>query len=376
MLSLAKDSVIKSFDLTEQYKEIKKEIEDALKRVLSSGHFILGQEVSSLEKEISGYLGGGHAVGMASGTDALFLALLALGIEEGDEVITTPFSFIATAEVITYCRAVPVFVDIDPKTFNIDPSKIEEKITERTKAIIPVHLYGCPSDMKPLMDIAEKHRLYVVEDAAQAFGAEYLGKKIGTVGDIGCFSFFPTKNLGGCGDGGMAITDNPEIADKLRMLRVHGSKERYFHSFLGYNSRLDEIQAAVLRVKLKRIDTWNEMRRSVADYYRECLGNSSVVLPSEKKGWKHVYHQYTIRLQERDSCKEFLEKRDIATMIYYPIPITEQTIYRAMNHSEGSLPQSYKASREVLSLPMYPELPREHIQRVSSSINDFFKQGE
>lgn len=372
---MEKISLIKSFDLKEQYREIKEEIESKLKSVLSKGQFILGPEVSSLEQEIADYAGVKHAVGSASGTDALYLALLACNIKKGDEVITTPFSFIATAEVITYCQATPVFVDIDPKTFNIDPGKIEEKITEKTKAIIPVHLYGYPADMDALLKIAEKHQLSVIEDAAQAFGAEYKNKKIGSIGDIGCFSFFPTKNLGGYGDGGMMVTDNPEIAEKLRMLRVHGSKEKYFHSFLGYNSRLDEIQAAILRVKLKRIEAWNELRRKKAYLYNELLGGLDIGLPCEEKAYKHVYHQYTVSLKERDECKDFLQKNNIATTIYYPIPITEQEIYKNMEYSEKNLPYSYQASREVLSLPMYPELADDMIETVSLMIGKFVKEG-
>jgi len=369
-------SGIKSFDLKEQYREIKEEIESTLKSVLSKGQFILGPEVSSLEQEIADYIGVKHAVGAASGTDALYLALLACGIKKGDEVITTPFSFIATAEVITYCQATPVFVDIDPGTFNIDPDKIEEKITEKTRAIIPVHLYGYPADMDALLMIAEKYQLSVIEDAAQAFGAEYKNKKIGSIGNIGCFSFFPTKNLGGYGDGGMMVTDNPEVAEKLRMLRVHGSKEKYFHSFLGYNSRLDEIQAAILRVKLKRIETWNELRRKKAHLYNELLKGLDIGLPCEEEGYKHVYHQYTVRLKERDQCKDFFQKHNIATTIYYPIPITEQEIYKNMGYSEKNLPHSYQASREVLSLPMYPELADDMIETVSLMTRKFVKEGD
>lgn len=373
---MREDTKIQAFDLTEQYQGIKDEINHALMHVLSRGHFILGPEVSSLEEEIASCSGARFAVGVASGTDALFLSLLACDIKHGDEVITTPFSFIATAEVITYCQATPVFVDIDPKTFNIDCRKIEEKVTEKTKAIIPVHMFGYPADMSAVLEIAEKHKLSVIEDAAQAFGAEFRKKKAGAMGDTGCFSFFPTKNLGGYGDGGMVVTNNPEIAEKVRMLRVHGSKEKYFHSFLGYNSRLDEIQAAVLRVKLKHVDMWNQMRREKASLYGELLKNLDIELPFEEEGFKHVYHQYTIRLKRRDECKKFLEKRDIPTAIYYPLPISEQGVYKGLGYKERDLPECYKAAEEVLSLPMYPELTNSDIEKVCLEIKNFFdKEG-
>jgi len=371
---LRKNREIKSFDLTEQYREIKGEIDRILAGVLSKGHFVLGPEVSSFEEEVAAYCGVKYGIGVASCTDALHLALLACNIKKGDEVITTPFSFIATAEAITYCQATPVFVDIDPRTFNIDFHKIEEKITKRTKAIIPVHIFGYPADMDAILRIAKKYQIHVIEDAAQAFGSEYSGKKVGSIGEAGCFSFFPTKNLGGYGDGGMIVTNNLEIAKKVRMLRVHGSKDKYFHSTLGYNSRLDEIQAAILRSKLKRVDRWNNMRRERAHLYNDLLKDLNIALPYEEDGFKHVYHQYTIRLKERDQCKKYLADQNISTMVYYPLPIPGQRIYKDLGYREDDLPECYRATREVLSLPMYPELEKDNAKKVSQAIKRFIEE--
>lgn len=360
-------------DLRRQYFSIQKEIDISIKKVLDSGQFILGAEVLSLEREIAEYIGVKFAIGVASGTDALHLSLLACGISEGDEVITTPFTFIAAAEAITYCGAKPVFVDIDTDTYNIAPSKIEEKVTEKTKAIIPVHLYGRAADMDRILEIASHHKLKVIEDAAQSFGAECGGKKVGGIGDVGSFSFYPTKNLGGYGDGGMVVTNDESIADRVRVLRVHGSRQKYIHTVTGYSSRLDEIQAAVLRVKLRSIDRWNEMRRRNAAIYHNLLKELPVQSPSIE-GKNHIYHLYTIRLEKRDECMKFLCKNGISSDIHYPVPIPAQEVYKHLSYSEFVLPSSYKAAREVLSLPMFPELKEEEIEKVCQTIRRFIRK--
>lgn len=357
-------------DLKKQYFSIKDEIDIAVKRVLESGHFILGNEVLSLEREVAEYIGVRHAIGVASGTDALHLSLLACGIGEGDEVITTPFTFIATAEAISYCGAKPVFVDIDINSYNIDPSKIEDKITKKTQAIIPVHMYGHAAGMDEILEIAKRYNLKVIEDCAQAFGTEYKGKKIGGIGDIGAFSFFPSKNLGAYGDGGIVVTDDKDIADKIMMLRVHGSKQKYIHQIIGYNSRLDEIQAAILRVKLKKIDGWNEMRRKNASIYNNLLNKLPVQLPKEE-GRSHIYHVYTIQIKNRDECIKFLGENGISTAVHYPVPIPAQEPYKYLGYSEADLPNSYKVSREVISLPMFPELKMEEIEKVCEAVKVF-----
>lgn len=357
-------------DLKRQYLSIEKEIDASVKKVLQSGQFILGNEVSSLEREVAEYIGAKHAIGVASGTDALHLSLIAYGIGEGDEVITTPFSFIATAEAISYCGAKPVFVDIDINSYNIDPAKIEDKITKKTKAIIPVHMYGHTAEMDKILEIAKRYNLKVIEDCAQAFGTEYKGKKIGGIGDIGAFSFFPSKNLGAYGDGGIVVTGDKDIADKIMMLRVHGSKQKYIHQMVGYNSRLDEIQAAILRVKLKKIDEWNELRRKNASIYNNLLNKLPVQLPKEA-GKSHIYHVYTIRIKNRDEFIKFLSGNGISSAIHYPVPIPAQEAYRYLNYSESDLPNSYKAASEVVSLPMFPELKRDEIEKVCEAVKVF-----
>jgi len=357
-------------DLKKQYFSIKDEIDLAVKRVLESGHFILGNEVLSLEREVAEYIGVKHAIGVASGTDALHLSLLACGIGEGDEVITTPFSFIATAEAISYCGAKPIFVDIDINSYNIDPAKIEGKVTKKTKAIIPVHMYGHAAEMDEILEIAKRYNLKVIEDCAQAFGTEYKSKKIGGIGDIGAFSFFPSKNLGAYGDGGIVVTDDKDVADKIMILRVHGSKQRYIHQVIGYNSRLDEIQAAILRVKLKKIDEWNEMRRKNASIYNKLLNKLPVQL-SKEAGKSHIYHVYTIQIKRRDECMKFLSENGISTAIHYPVPISAQEPYKYLGYSESDLPNSYKVASEVISLPMFPELKREEIEKVCEAIKRF-----
>ncbi|MCK9419460.1 MAG: DegT/DnrJ/EryC1/StrS family aminotransferase [Nitrospirae bacterium] len=356
-------------DLKVQYEAIKEEINAVVLGVLQSTHFILGPQVKALEEEIAHYHGVKHAVAVASGTDALHLALLAAGIKRGDEVITTPFTFIATAEAISYVGAMPVFVDIKPDSFNIDISKIIPAITNKTKAIIPVHLYGQPADMDGLMELAKKHKLRVIEDCAQSFGAEYQGKKTGAIGDLGCFSFFPSKNLGGYGDGGMVITDDNDCAKHLMSLRNHGSTVRYYHDEIGFNSRLDEIQAAIIRTKFRHIDTYNAKRRNNASLYSRYLADSNIRTPSEQSGTKHVYHQYTIRVKNRDAVKQKLDAGGItSSMIYYPVPLHLQRAYNDLGIKPGSLPMAEQAAREVLSLPMYPELTEEQIKKVADAV--------
>jgi len=352
---------IKFLDLSSQYKSIKKEIDKAIKRVLESNQFIGGDEVKEFEKEIAKFCSTKYALSVNSGTDALFLSLKALGIGLGDEVITTPFTFISTAEVIANCGAKPVFVDIDPKTFNINPLKIEEKINKKTKAIIPVHLFGQMADMTRIMRIARKYGLYVIEDAAQAIGAEYKNKKAGTFSDLGCFSFFPSKNLGGYGDGGMVVSNNEELAEKIRLLKNHGSspKEKYLNLILGTNSRLDTIQAAILRVKLKHLEEWSKARAKKAGLYTNQLGKlKELITPSIASGRTHIFHQYTVRVnkQVRNKLVSYLNKQGIPTMIYYPVPLHLQPAFKYLGYKKGDFPEAEKASEEVISLPIYPEL--------------------
>ncbi len=356
-------------DLRIQFESLEQEVTKAVLEVMQSTHFILGSRGKALEDAVAAYHGVKHAVAVASGTDALHLALRAAGIGRGDEVITTPFTFIATAEAISYLGAVPVFVDIDPVTFNIDIKKIDAAITKRTKAVIPVHLYGQPADMTGLKSIAQSRNLSVVEDCAQSFGAEQGGKKTGTFGQTGCFSFFPSKNLGGYGDGGMVITDDPKIAECLMSLRNHGSKVRYYHDEIGYNSRLDEMQAAVLLIKLKRIDAYNEQRRNNAQLYAKYLAGTGAQTPAEQPGTKHVFHQYTIRVGNRDQVKKKLDEGGItSSMIYYPVPLHLQAAYKDLGMKPGSLPNTEQAAREVLSLPMYPELTEDQVKKVCEAV--------
>lgn len=357
-------------DLKNQYRSIEKEINTAIKRVLESGAFILGTEVASLEQEVADYLGVKYAVGVASGTDALMLSLLACGVQKGDEVITAAFTFIATVEAIIHSGATPVFVDINPDTYNMDTAKIEDKISSRTKAIMPVHMYGQSADMDEILQIAKRHNLCIIEDAAQAFGAEYKNKKAGTWSNAGCFSFFPSKNFAAYGDGGMVVTDDEHTAKQVRMLRVHGSNQKYIHNIIGYNSRLDELQAAVLRVKLQYIDNWNKARRKRASMYNELLRGIDAITPVEKKYNRHIYHQYTVRMKHREECKNYLAKNGIATAIHYPLCVFEQECYRYLNYTKKDLPVSFTASKEVLSLPMYPELPENKISYICNNIKE------
>lgn len=371
-------------DLKGQFKMIQEEMEEVVRNVLKSGRYILGPNVEALEEEIANYCGTSYAVGVASGTDALRLSLLALGIGQGDEVITTPFTFIATVEVITQVGATPVFVDIDERTFNIDVSKIEDLITPRTKAILPVHIFGHPVNMGELLNIAKKYNIFIIEDAAQSFGSECnispgksqsQWRKVGSLGDVGCFSFFPTKNLGGFGDGGMVITNEEDIARKLRLLRVHGgNSSEYSYERLGYNSRLDELQAAILRVKFKYVDKWIELRRKKASLYNKLLSTTPIKTPCSESYAKHTFCVYTVRTSFRDKLREYLHSQGISTKIYYPIPIHLQKPYKYLNYKEGDFPFAEKASRQVLSLPIYPELEEEKIFYVVGKIKSFFER--
>ena len=358
-------------DLKRQYSAIKKEIDEAVFSVLSNTQFILGPEVKSFEEKVAAYCGTKFAIGVASGTDALLLSLRACGVKPGDEVISTTYSFFATAGVISRLGAVPVFVDIDPETYNIDPGLIEKKITPKTKAIMPVHLFGQCADMDPIMNIAKKHNLKVVEDAAQAIGAEYKGRKAGAIGDFGCFSFFPSKNLGGVGDGGMVVSNDTDMAEMVRILRVHGSKPKYYHSIVGYNSRLDTLQAAILGVKLKYLDGWTKKRREHAEIYDSAFKHLDMVTPKEESFNYHIYNQYTIAVKNRDKLRDFLKERQIGNDIYYPVPLHLQECYRFLGYNKGDLPVSGRKAEEVVSIPIYPELAKEEQEYVISSIKEF-----
>ena len=364
-------------DLTEQNQKLRPEIEAALGRVLDSNGFILGSEVKALEGELAAYCGTKHAIGCASGSDALLLALMALDVRAGDEVITTSYSFFATVSAITRLGAVPVFVDIDPATYNLDISQIESKITERTKAIQPVHLYGQCVDMAALREVASKHGIPLVEDAAQAIGAEENGVRAGAMSEIGCFSFYPSKNLGGMGDGGFMTTNDDELAEKLFALRVHGSKERYYHKWVGLNSRLDGFQGAVLRVKLPHLDSWSNARKANADRYRELFTDAGlaeqVVLPFERENVRHIYNQFVVRVPgRRDDLRAYLTDNEIGTDIYYPVPLHLQECFEYVGYREGDLPESERAAKESLALPIFPELRAEQQEYVVAKIAEFF----
>jgi len=366
---------IPMLDLSVQYSAIREEVISKLDEVMSSSQFILGSNVKLVENDIAAMSKTKHGIGVGNGSDAIHIALQAAGVGEGDEVITTSFTFFATAGAIARANAVPVFVDIDPVTFNIDPSKIEAAITGKTKAIIPVHLYGQMADMDPIMEIAKKHNLYVIEDAAQAIGSTYKGKQVGEMSSAATYSFFPTKNLGAYGDGGMVVSNNDEIAELARVIRVHGSKPKYHHHVLGYNSRLDEMQAAVLSIKLPHLPTWGENRRKHASYYTEKLNEAvskHVVTPVEVEGNYHVFHQYTLRVERRDELQAFLKEQGVATMIYYPIPLHMQPVFKELGYQEGDLPETERAAKEALSLPMYPELKQEQQDYVIAKIMDFY----
>ena len=359
-------------ELRQQYRSIKDEVNAGVQQVMDSCRFVLGENVNSFEKEFASFCGTEYAVGVANGTDALCLALLACGIGKGDEVITVPNTFIATTEAISQTGAEIVFLDVDPQTYNIDVSQIEEEINERTRAILPVHLFGQSADMNPIMKIARKYNLKVIEDACQAHGAEYKGKKVGSIGDAGCFSFYPSKNLGAFGDGGMVVSNGNEIAQKIKMLRDHGQIKKYEHLVEGYNSRLDEIQAAILRVKLKRLDEQNKLRRKNASIYNELLKDvDGVVTPFEAEYGKHVYHLYVIRIDRRDELQEYLKSKGIGTGLHYPIPLHLQKAYEYLGYKEGDFPVAEECTKQILSLPMFPELTQEEIEKVVSEIKTF-----
>lgn len=366
-------------DLTRQYQLIKEEANLAVLDILSSGRYIGGEAIATFEQEFANYVGVTECVSCNSGTDALFLALKALNIGAGDEVITTPFSFFATAEVISRVGAKPIFIDIDLNTFNFNLAQIEEVITPRTKAILPVHLFGQPVDMTKLMAIAETHNLYVIEDCAQAAGATWGQDKIGSIGHVGCFSFFPTKNLGACGDGGAITTNDPAIAKKIRILKEHGSPSRYRHDFIGINSRIDAIQAVILTVKLRYLDHWNEQRDRAAAYYQELLQSVSFLkLPQALIGGSSVWNQYTVCIAEEQSTptgkrqlvKDKLQEKGIISMIYYPIPLHLQPVYQDLGYQSGQLPIAEQAAREVLSLPMFPGISEAEQEQVAYALKD------
>jgi dTDP-4-amino-4,6-dideoxygalactose transaminase len=359
-------------DLVRQHKKIEEELVEAFKRVLNSGQFILGNELEAFEKQAAEYLGVKYALGVGNGTDALTIALHAIDVGPGDEVITTPFTFFATAETIAMRGAKPVFVDVEDSTLNIDVSKIEEKITKKTKAILPVHIFGQGAKMEKILEIAKKYNLKVIEDTAQGFGAKRNGKYLGSFGDLGTFSFFPTKNLSCLGDGGLITTNDETLASKIKMLRVHGSSKKYYHEFLGYNSRLDAVQAAFLSVKLKYIDIWNETRRQIASIYNKEL-SYYVRVPHVDEGNEHIYHQYTIRTEKRDSLMEFLNKKNISTQVHYPIPLHLQPALSFLGYKEGDLPVAERAAKEVLSLPIFPEMTDSEVEYVIESVKEFFR---
>ncbi len=360
-------------DLKRQYASIKGEIDNAMQTVLDHGMFILGPEVRDLETKLAEYCGARHGIGVASGTDALLLSLRALGVGPGDEVITTTFTFFATAGVVSRLGAKPVFVDIDPKTFNIDPDQLEKKITAKTRAVIPVHLYGQMADMDEISSIASKKNIPIIEDAAQAIGARYKNKIAGGFGKTACFSFFPSKNLGAYGDGGFITTDDDKIADLLGRLRVHGAKPKYYHSMVGFNSRLDSLQAAILLVKLKYLPEWHEARRQKAERYNQLLADlPQVVRPFVHDHNYHIYHQYTLKAQNRDALKEHLKSNQIGFDTYYPLPLHLQECYSDLGYNTGDLPVSEKIAGQAISLPIFPELTDEEQDFVVDSIKKFY----
>ena len=369
--------MIPILDSKRQYAQIGAEVEKAVCEVLRSGSYILGPNCKALELELAKYIGCNYTVTLNSGTDALHLALRALDIGSGDEVITTAFTFVATTEAIGIVGATPVFADIDPDTFNIDPAKIEAAITPKTKAIIPVHLYGQPCDMDAIMDIAKRHNLYVIEDCCQAIGAKYKGKMVGTFGDIGCFSFYPTKNLGGMGDGGLISVNSENLKNRIVALRNHGGAVRYYHDEIGVNSRLDEIQAAILRIKLNYIDEWNSSRREHAKVYNELFaGYPDIVTPSELSDTYCVYHQYTLKIPNRDNIHKMLVENGVGAMLYYPVPLHLQKVHSHLGFSKGMLPHTEKNTELVISLPMFPELTLEEQKTVASTLIDCLEKSK
>ncbi len=368
------DPLIPLVDLKAQYRALKTEVDLAVAAVLKGGRFILGPEVDAFEREFGAYCGSQHAVGVNSGTSALHLALLAAGVGVGDEVITSAFTFVATVAAIEYTGARAVLVDVDPSTLTLDPMHLEAAITPRTKAVVPVHLYGQPADMDPILAIARAHSLVVVEDAAQAHGAEYKGRRVGSIGQLGCFSFYPGKNLGAAGDGGAVTTSDAGYAEMLRKLRDWGSEEKYLHVVKGFNFRLDEIQAAILRVKLRKLETWTEMRRGHAREYSRLFAGTELETPAEAPAVRHVYHLYVVRTPARDRLRSELHAGGIESGIHYPMPVHLQPAYANLGYSPGAFPVSEAAADEVLSLPLYPELTSAAIQRVASVTADCLRR--
>ncbi|HSZ06974.1 MAG TPA: DegT/DnrJ/EryC1/StrS family aminotransferase [Steroidobacteraceae bacterium] len=382
-------------DLKAQFAQIRSEVMPIIEQVCESQRFILGEHVLALEAEVARYCGSSAGIGVSSGTDALLLALMALGVGAGDEIITSPFTFFATAGTIARLGARPVFCDIDPVSFNLSPAAVQDFVERqcrvqagqlinratggRIKALMPVHLYGQSADMQPLMAIAGAHGLKVVEDAAQAIGTEYQGTRVGSIGDIGCFSFFPSKNLGAFGDAGLCTTNDAQLAESMRVLRVHGGKPKYFHSVIGGNFRIDELQAAVLRVKLKYLDGWTEGRRRNAAFYDAAFAASGladrVVTPRAAKNGRHIFNQYVVRVQNRDALKDFLTGRGIGTEIYYPVPLHLQQCFAYLKHAAGDFPESERAARETLALPIYPELAQAQLEAVVAAVAEFHAAG-
>ena len=359
-------------DLKSQYKALKKDIDKAIQYVLERQNFVLGEEVRDLEEKVAHFCGTKYGVGVNSGTDALILTLKAFGIKENDEVITTPFTFIATAEAIVQVGAKPVFVDIDPVTYNLNPDLIEKKVNKRTKAILPVHLYGLCADMDPILRIAKKYNIKILEDCAQAIGSTYHGKKAGAIGDAGAMSFFPSKNLGGFGDGGMVVTNSTSIADKIRLLRAHGSKKRYFHDVIGYNSRLDNLQAAILSVKIGKLKQWLDARIENAEFFNNVLKQFPLKLPVTPKGLKHTFHLYMVRTPKARDLISFLTKNGIDSRSYYPVPLHFQKCFRYLGYKRGDFPEAEKAAKTVLNIPIYPELTKEDKGYITGKVKHFF----
>jgi dTDP-4-amino-4,6-dideoxygalactose transaminase len=366
---------VPQLDLAAQYDAIGAEIRAAIEKVLRSQQFILGGEGAALEAEIASLCGAAHGIGVASGTDALILALRACGVHAGDEVVIPPFTFVATASAVNAIGAKPVFVDIRPDTYNIDPSDLPRRVTRKTKAIIAVHLYGLCADMDPILEFARANDLRVIEDNAQSLGAIYKGRRAGSLSDAACISFYPTKNLGAYGDAGMIVTNSSEKAARLRMLRNHGQSGKYVSSEAGWNSRLDEIQAAILRVKLRHLPEWQQARQTHADAYSKLLlGVPGIAPPLVPENYGHAFHQYTIRVEQRDALQQFLNERNIGSAVYYPVPLHLQPLYSSLGHKAGDFPHAEHAAQEVISLPMYPELRSEQIARVAEAVTEFVTQ--
>jgi dTDP-4-amino-4,6-dideoxygalactose transaminase len=365
-------------DLKAQHASIAQEVEAAIAEVLRSQRLIMGPDVGELERELAVYVGSSEAISCASGSDALLLALMALGVGPGDDVVTTPYTFFATVGAIVRLGANPIFVDIDRVSFNLDPNRLESALTPRTRAIVPIHLFGQCAEMSTIADIAESHDLPIIEDAAQAIGAEFKGRRAGSMGRTGCFSFYPSKNLGGAGDGGMLTTDDPEFAERLRLLRAHGAKQKYYHDVVGLNSRLDSLQAAILRVKLRRLDEWSTARRDNAAGYRKLFVDSGLVdsgkvtLPVEGDGQHHVYNQFVIRVHDRDRLQQFMTEKGIGTEVYYPVPMHLQPCFSGLGLREGDYPESERAAKESLAIPVYPELGRTAQEYIVDSVAKFY----